>query len=190
MVSRSLIWGVYGLGFGLGPGAAMRSKKLLINGLMGGVLGALLGGALFEPICKLFAGATFGGQALMSRAIGFSFVGLSTGLMIGLVEQLAKDAWLLMRVGPLSGKQFILYKDPTAIGSSPKCEIYLFKDPDVEPRHALIRKTGTSHEIEDTGTPNGTYVNGQQVRRQILKDGDQIVIGQSLLEYSEKSPGE
>ena len=186
-VGRSLTWGILGLTVGLGQGAAMRSKKLLVNGLLGGMLGGLLGGVFFDPICKVFADTATSGQAIVSRAIGFPIIGLSVGLMIGLVEHLAKDAWLLMRAGPLTGKQFVLYKNPTAIGSSPKCEVYLFKDPDVEPRHALIHQTGSRHEIQDIKSPSGTYVNGQRVSRQTLRDGDQIVIGQTVLEYSQRA---
>ncbi|MFW6108273.1 MAG: FHA domain-containing protein [bacterium] len=189
MVGRSLAWGLIGATVGLGQGAAMRSGKLLINGLLGGMLGALLGGVFFEPICKLFANTDLSGQAAVSRAVGFSLIGLSAGLMIGLVEHLAKDAWLLMRAGPLTGKQFVIYKDPTAIGSSPKCEIYLFKDPDVEPRHALIHHSGSRHEIQDLKAPAGTHVNGQRVTRHTLHDGDQILIGQTVLEYSERARG-
>jgi hypothetical protein len=189
-VGRSLTWGILGLTMGLGQGAAARSKKLAINGLLGGMLGGLLGGAFFDPICRVFADTAVGGQAIMSRAIGFPIIGLSVGFMIGLVEHLAKDAWLLMRAGPLTGKQFVLYKNPTAIGSSPKCEVYLFKDPDVEPRHALIHQSGGRCELQDLKTPAGTYVNGQRVGRHILRDGDQIVIGQTVLEYSERARGQ
>ena len=189
IVSRSLTWGILGLTVGLGQGAAMRSKKLFVNGLLGGMLGGLLGGIFFEPLIKAFANTDIGGQAMISRMIGFSIIGASAGFMIGLVEHLAKDAWLLMRAGPLAGKQFIIYKSPTTLGSSPKCEVYLFKDPAVEPRHALIRKVGSRHEIEDMGTPSGTLINGQPVRRQTLREGDQIVIGKTLLEFAERSRG-
>ena len=189
-VGRSLAWGVVGVTVGLGQGAAMRSGKLALNGLLGGMLGALLGGVFFEPLCKIFANTDLSGEAAISRAVGFGLIGLAAGLMIGLVEHLAKDAWLLMRAGPLTGKQFVLYMNPTAIGSSPKCGIYLFKDPDVEPRHALIHKQGGRHEIQDLKSPAGTYVNGQRVTRHVLRDGDQIVIGQTVLEYSERARGQ
>jgi hypothetical protein len=187
VIGRSLTWGILGLTVGLGQGVALRSKKLFLNGLLGGMLGGLIGGMFFDPISKLFANTDFSGQASISRAFGFSIIGLSAGLMIGLVEQLAKDAWLLMRGGPLAGKEFIIYKTPTTIGSSPKCEIYLFKDADVEPRHTMLVKVGNRHEIEDLKSPSGTYVNGQKVQRQILKSGDQIIIGQTALEFSERS---
>jgi hypothetical protein len=192
VVGRALTWGILGLTVGLGQGVALRSKKLFLNGLLGGMLGGLLGGMFFDPIDKLMTvlEADIGGQAIISRGVGFSLIGLSAGLMIGLVEHLAKDAWLLMRGGPLAGKEFVIYKSPTTIGSSPKCEIYLFKDAEVEPQHALIIKVGNRHEIEDLGSPAGTYVNGQKIKRQILQNGDQIVIGQTALEFAERARGQ
>jgi len=189
MVGRSLTWGILGLTVGLGPGAAMRSKKLLLNGLLGGMLGGILGGLLFDPICQLFNNPEWMAQGIASRGVGFSVIGLSAGFMIGLVEHLSKDAWLLMRAGPLTGKQFVVYKSPTALGSSPKCEIYLFKDPQVEPRHALLHRTGNRYEIEDLNSPAGTYVNGERIKRRSLADGDQIAIGDTVLEYAERPRG-
>ena len=190
IVGRSITWGIISLTVGLGQGTALRNKKLALNGLLGGMLGGLLGGMAFEPILKVFANTDLADQATISRAFGFAVIGVSAGFMIGLVEHLSKDAWLLMRSGPLNGKQFVIYKTPTTLGSSPKCDIYLFKDPDVDPRHAVIHKSGTRHEIEDTGTPNGTYVNKQKITRHMLQDGDFITIGATTLEYSERSRSE
>ena len=34
-----------------------------------------------------------------------------------------------MKEGLIAGKQFVLYRDPTYIGSAPNCHVYLFKDP-------------------------------------------------------------
>ena len=65
-------------------------------------------------------------------------VGIAKRMFIGAVEHMAKDAWLLMRSGPLLGKQFVIYRNPTILGSSPKADIYLFKDDAIEPRHAQI----------------------------------------------------
>jgi pSer/pThr/pTyr-binding forkhead associated (FHA) protein len=88
-----------------------------------------------------------------------------------------------MRAGPLAGKQFVLHRDTTVLGSSPKAEIYLFKDDAIEPRHALIYNRGGRFEIEDCNTPDGTYVNGIPVRRQLLASGDKIVMGKTVLEF-------
>ena len=91
-----------------------------------------------------------------------------------------------MKAGPLAGKQFVLFRNPTVLGSAPKADVYLFKDGAIEPRHALIHDRGGRFEIEDMNTADGTYVNGVPVSRQILKSGDQIVLGKTVLEFALK----
>ena len=108
------------------------------------------------------------------------------GLFVGLVEQWTKTAWVLMKTGPLAGKQFILFRDTTVLGSSPKADVYLFKDDAIEPRHALITNRSGRFEIEDCNTRDGTYVNGIHISRTVLADGDQIVLSKTVLEFSMK----
>jgi hypothetical protein len=183
MMGRGLAWAVAALAAGLGQGIALRDKKIVANGLIGGALGGLVGGLLFDPLYMLFKSQD---SAALSRAVAIATIGLSVGLFIGLVENWSKSAWLLMRAGPLAGKQFILFRNPTVIGSSPKADVYLFKDAAIEPQHALIHDRGGRFELEDVGTAKGTYINGNQVKRKILAAGDQIVIGQTVLEFALK----
>jgi MFS family permease len=150
--------------------------------MLGAVLGGLLGGLVFDPISIAFPPTD--GEAWLSRAIGLTIIGLMVGLFVGIVEQWTKSAWLLMRAGPLAGKQFVIFRNPTVLGSSPKAEVYLFKDEAIEPRHALIHDRGGRFEIEDMKTADGTYVNGIPIQRQILKAGDQIVLGKTVLEFA------
>jgi hypothetical protein len=181
MMGRAAAWAVVSIPAGLGQGIALRERKVIYNGLVGGVLGGLLGGLLFDPISLLFI--TADGKASVSRAVGFIVIGLLVGLFVGLVEGWTKTAWLLMRAGPLAGKQFVLHRDTTVLGSSPKAEIYLFKDENIEPRHAIIYNRGGRFEIEDCNTPDGTYVNGIPVKRRLLATGDKIVLGKTVLEF-------
>jgi hypothetical protein len=182
MMGRAAAWAVAAIPAGIGQGIALREKKVVLNGLLGGVLGGLLGGLLFDPISIIFTSAD--GKATLSRGVGFGVIGMMVGLFVGLVEQWTKTAWLLMRAGPLAGKQFVLHRNPTVLGSSPKADVYLFKDDAIEPRHALLHNRGGRFEIEDCETPDGTYVNGNPIRRQILQNGDQIVLGKTVLEFS------
>lgn len=187
MLSRGLVWAVAGLTMGLGQGIALRSKRMVVNGLLGGLVGGLLGGLLFDPIGELLQRGSeqfVGGEA--SRAIGFAVIGLTTGLMIGVVELLARDAWLKMLVGPLAGKEFVLFKNPTVIGSSPKADVYLFKDPEVEPAHALLHAVGDGYELEDRTGAGRTLLNGRPVRRAHLEHGDQVRIGKTVLSFGIK----
>ena len=95
-----------------------------------------------------------------------------------------------MTAGPLKGKQFIIYRNPTLIGSSPRCDIYLFKDPVVEEAHAAIHQIRDGYELEDKGSKSGTYVNNVRVKRKRLVSSDQIRIGNALFVYSEREKKE
>jgi len=191
MVARGLAWAVAGLCIGVAQGLAAKSKKVAANGVVGGLVGGLLGGLLFDPLDRLVMGEEWLSPertrgAEVSRCVGISIVGLLLGFFLGLVENLAKDAWLYMKAGPLRGKQFILYHDPTIIGSSPKSHVYLFKDPAVEPRHATIAVYGNRHRLKDLDTPAGVTVNGRPAKSHVLAAGDRIQIGDTVLEYGQR----
>jgi hypothetical protein len=183
MMGRAAAWAIEAIPAGLGLGIALRERKVVFNGVVGAVLGGMLGGMLFDPINVVFSTAQ---NASLSRCIGFMVIGFFVGLFVGLVEGWTKTAWLLMRAGPLAGKQFVLHRDTTVLGSSPKADIYLFKDDAIEPRHALLHNRGGRFELEDCKTPDGTYVNGVPITRQILKTGDKIVLGKTVLEFALK----
>ena len=186
MMARTPAWAIVGMAMGLGPGIALKSKKMVYNGFIGGMIGGAIGGLLFDPINFVVSGGTFTTGVGVSRGIGLGVIGACAGLMIGMVEMLTKDAWLLMIAGPLTGKQFIVHKNPTFIGSSPKCEIYLFKDPAIEPFHGAIHTIRDGYELEDKNTPSGIYVNGQRIKRKRLENGDEIHISTIKFIFSEK----
>src|SRR6267142_3855428 len=131
------------------------STKKMLYGMLGGAIGAGLGGIVFNPIAIL----THGGAA--SRAVGFGLVGLATGVAVGLVESALKDRWLYVTAGPLAGKQFILYKPRTLIGSDQKCDIYLFKDSNILKEHAVVEIAGARVQLRSLGP---VYVSGQPTR--------------------------
>ncbi|HEX9060304.1 MAG TPA: FHA domain-containing protein [Clostridia bacterium] len=187
IIARSLGWCIAGMTIGLGPGIALGSKKLTFNAFLGGMIGGALGGFLFDPINYVVSGGTLSSGDNVSRAIGLCVIGAAAGLMIGLVELVTMDAWFYMNDGPLKGKQFILYKNPTTIGSSAGCEIYLFKDPYISPRHAKISKIRDGYLLEDMDSTTGTLVNGVKITKHKLLSGDIIKIGESTLIYREKS---
>jgi hypothetical protein len=184
MMGRAAAWSIASVPAGMGQGSALGERKVILNGVVGAILGGLVGGLLFDPISFVLTSAD--GQATYSRAVGVAAIGGFVGLFVGLVEGWTKSAWLLMQKGPLAGKQFILFKDTTVLGSSPKADIYLFKDDAIEPRHATVTNRGGRFEIEDCKTPDGTYVNGIAIQRAVLADGDQVVLGKTVLEFSMK----
>ena len=67
------------------------------------------------------------------------------------MESALKDRWLYVTAGPLAGKQFILYKSETSIGSRQESDIYLFKDANILPRHAVIQINGARVQLRASG---------------------------------------
>ncbi len=74
------------------------------------------------------------------------------------------------------------------IGSSPKSEIYLFKDPTVAPKHAAIN--GVGGEFLLTALNGATVlINGTPVRQQRLRNGDQIRVGNTIFLFGSRTMG-
>lgn len=185
IVGRTLAWALAGMAMGLGQGVALRSRRLLLFGFVGGAVGGLLGGALFDPIDVVVLGGDKP-SAHWARLVGFGVIGCSVGAMIGLVELLARDAWLKMTQGPLAGKEFLLFKDLLRIGSSPQSDIYLFNDPLVAEHHATLRAVGEEVEVENHNRREPVLVNGRAVERTRLNHGDQITIGRTSLVFQRR----
>jgi len=176
-VARGVAWMVFGAAGGVVYGIVGQSSKRTLYGALGGVIGAGIGGMIFDPIVMISKGGA------PSRAVGFALLGMATGIAIGLVESALKDRWLYVTAGPLAGKQFILYKPRTVIGSDQKCDIYLFKDPNVLPEHAIVEIAGTRVQFRALGP---AYVSGQPARVQVLQSGNAVQIGRYAFRYSER----
>ena len=185
MVGRSVAWGLAGMAMGLGQGIALRSKRLLLYGFIGGVVGGLFGGLLFDPIDMILLGQDKV-SSHWSRLIGFGVIGLSVGAMIGVVELLARDAWLRMTQGPLTGKEFLLFKDVMNIGSSPRSDLYLFNDPQVAEHHAMIRAVGDECEIEARQRTHPVLLNNRTVQTARLRHGDNVTIGRTSFVFQRR----
>ena len=83
--------------------------------------------------------------------------------------------------GPHSGAVFLLSSASMPIGRNPECSIMLPDDHLVSRQHARIVWDGACWRVEDCGSTNGLYVNGQRVSAQVVRPGDEIAVGQSTL---------
>jgi hypothetical protein len=176
---RGIAWAVFGVAGGIVYGLVDRSGRKTKYGILGGLIGAGLGGTLFDPISFV----TRSGSASVSRAVGFGLLGLATGVAIGIVESALKDRWLYVASGPLAGKQFILYKPITIIGSSQASDIYLFKDTSILPQHAAIELRGAQTFLRSDGP---VVVSGAPARNRALQSGDLIQIGRYAFHFRER----
>lgn len=178
-ITRGIAWGVFGVAGGIVYGLVDQSGRKTKYGVLGGLLGSMLGGTVFDPITFL----TSAGMGTVSRGVGFGLLGLATGVAIGIVESALKDRWLYVAAGPLAGKQFILYKPITTIGSNQKCDIYLFKDNSILPQHGAIEMRGAQTFLRADGQ---IFVSGQPARTRALQSGDLIQIGRYAFHFRER----
>lgn len=83
--------------------------------------------------------------------------------------------------GKYQGSEFLLGDaKEVVIGRSSDLELVLIEDM-VSRRHARIAHDGQQLTIEDLGSTNGTFVNGEKIRRTALREGDRVLIGTSIL---------
>jgi hypothetical protein len=75
-----------------------------------------------------------------------------------------------------------------AIGRSSDLELVLIEDM-VSRRHALLTLAPEGITIADLGSTNGTFVNGEKVRRAHLKEGDRVLIGTNILKLVARTAG-
>jgi pSer/pThr/pTyr-binding forkhead associated (FHA) protein len=93
-------------------------------------------------------------------------------------------ALLVLRNGPDAGARFVIENAEVLCGRDPDCDVFL-EDVTVSRRHARIRRAGSGFEIEDADSLNGTYLNGERVRKSFLTSGDIIQIGKFRLTFFE-----
>jgi len=83
--------------------------------------------------------------------------------------------------GKYQGGEFPIAADKQIlIGRSSDLDMVLVEDM-VSRKHARIAMQTDQIWIEDLGSTNGTFVNGEKIKRARLKEGDRVLIGTSIL---------
>lgn len=78
--------------------------------------------------------------------------------------------------------QRIAVRDGLVIGRVAGCDVVI-DDGKASRKHARLHVAGGVVEVEDLGSSNGTLLNGKPVQRRMLRDGDAIQIGATVLVY-------
>ncbi len=181
ILTQTICWGLLGLFLAAAPGLILRNGKRLLIGMVGGLIGGVIGGLVYVPVQETL------GNELISRLIAVVLIGLLAGLSCGIIENVVKTGWVKVESGLITGKQFVLYRNPTFIGSHPMSHIYLFNDPTVGRRHACIHIIPGGYELENLPLGTPTYINGKPIARQRLKAGDRIQVGQTQFFFQERT---
>ncbi|MDQ3031290.1 MAG: DUF4388 domain-containing protein [Myxococcota bacterium] len=93
----------------------------------------------------------------------------------------AKQYALRFISGKYQGGEFPLPNNKEiVVGRSSELDMVLVEDM-VSRRHAKLTVTGDQIFIQDLGSTNGTFVNGEKIKRSRLQEGDRILIGTSII---------
>jgi predicted component of type VI protein secretion system len=94
---------------------------------------------------------------------------------------MAAQYQFVMRAGPTIGKVYPLEGPELTIGRESTNSIAI-NDVEVSRKHARMEMRGPAYVIQDLGSTNGTFVNGQRVTGvQVLNPGDSISLGEGIV---------
>ena len=180
VVWRSIGWGLLGGFVGSAAGIARRMPSRIAFGSYGGLLGGLAGGSLYEAMFALVRELGFSRETglTLAGAIGLAILGGFIGGLMGFVEDLLRNAWLIFSTGILEGQTRTLdpRKRETILGRSELADICLLGDGAICSRHARILPHGREFVVEglEGEVRLGT---GEAPRSHVLRNGDVIVLG-------------
>lgn len=88
--------------------------------------------------------------------------------------------------GPGSPCKHELSADALIIGRGSAADLRVDSD-DVSRTHAQLLRIDDEYTIEDLDSRNGVFLNGLQVHAAVLRDGDQLQLGDVVFTYNEGS---
>jgi hypothetical protein len=89
-------------------------------------------------------------------------------------------ATLTLSRGPGAGRRFDIGLAPVTIGRQDQCDVQV-EGTWVSRRHARLAWTGTGYIVEDMGSTNGTFVNGERIAGpRALRSGDRLQLGDQV----------
>jgi predicted component of type VI protein secretion system len=87
---------------------------------------------------------------------------------------------LVMRSGPTPGRAFDLNKPLMTIGRDVTNDITI-SDAEISRKHTRLTAQAGGYLIEDTGSTNGTFVNGQRLMGpHLLRPGELVLLGENV----------
>ena len=101
-----------------------------------------------------------------------------------LVQEPPPQAWLVVRSGPRVGTQFGMgISRPNVIGRDPNKADIVLDEESVSREHARVRFENGQFVLHDMASTSGTYINGNNIQRQMLYDNDRITLGRVELVF-------
>lgn len=87
-----------------------------------------------------------------------------------------KSAFIIVLAGERMGEVFPLTSSTTIIGRGVTAGIRI-NDEGISREHASVVSEDGMYYLQDVGSTNGTFVNGEQTQHHLLKEGDKVELG-------------
>ena len=78
-----------------------------------------------------------------------------------------------------------LNRSQVYIGRDPECEVHI-PTTTISRQHVRIFCRGEEYHVEDLDSTNGTYINGVKIKRCVLRNNDQITVGDITITFLEE----
>jgi hypothetical protein len=179
-ITRGIGWALMGVGLGAGIGLLRRDKLQAQRGALGGAVGGFIGGFLFNAFTLISSA----GDGSFSRAVGLMITGACIALLMRVVQDALKNAWLLgVSTGPYEGREYPLNTARVSVGRSEAADIALFRENDLPASlGAFVFQNGEWHW---QGVP--VDINGELQTQAQLQPGDTIRFGTTNFRFRTRS---
>ena len=96
-------------------------------------------------------------------------------------------AYLVVLGGPRRGVIYHLLGGQIRLGRAPdRNDVVLGDDPAISGSHAILwRRPDGAYDLMDMGSTNGSFVNGEPVTRQRVRNNDRITLGRTELLFKQ-----
>ena len=81
------------------------------------------------------------------------------------------------------GQRFELCHDQITVVRDAENTIQLHDD-EVSRQHAELRRVERGYQLVDCTSSNGTFINAEPIEQQLLRSGDRVQIGRTLMLYT------
>lgn len=180
-ITRGIGWALMGAAVGVGLGFVRRDMLQSARGAMGGALGGFIGGFVFDGLTSI---SDAGGDGAFSRFVGQIIMGALIALLMRVVQDAMKDAWLLgISSGTYEGKEYPLNTARVSVGRDESNAISLFRDTKLPAKlGALVSQNG-----QWFWQGEAIEINGVPCENAPISPGDTLKIGTTQFRFQSKS---
>ena len=186
-----IAWLVVATSIGIAAGILRGSGRAVVSGIVGGIVGGLVSGLVHLASAPVYVGP---GKFVYLEidmlapltALAIVIACAVMGLAIGIVDRLRRQSWLTVIEGGLRGRELILDRRETHIGTAGSAALRLTDDPGVAPDHAVLVGQDGRYALFCRAAVD---VNGRRVTSPapvVLSSGDVLRVGGSFIRFEQR----